>query len=174
MKRYGDIVLRYLILAVIAIIGFDIFYFLFLPLTKYAVYFLLNISFDPVLLGNSIFIGLDIIEIVGACVAGSAYFFLLILNLSTPKIEIKKRFSMLGIAFLTFLIINILRIFFLSLMYINNAPLFDFTHKLFWYLGSTLLIVIIWIIEIKEFKIKEIPFYSDLKYIYNKSSLKKK
>jgi exosortase/archaeosortase family protein len=173
MKKYLDIILRYSILVLIAILGFDIFYFIFLPLTKYSVYYLLNIFFEPIMLGNSIFIGLDTIEIIGACVAGSAYFFLLILNLSTPDIKINKRLSMIVTAFFAFLIINILRIFFLSLMYINDSPLFDITHKLFWYLGSTLLVIVIWFAQVKLYRIKNIPFYSDIKSIYRQSSFKK-
>lgn len=173
-KKFLDIVLRYFILAFIAILGFDIFYYIFLPLTEYPVFWMLDLFYEPILNGQMIIIGNNIIEIIGACVAGSAYFFLLILNLSTPNVKFGKRINMLGFAFLAFLIFNIIRIFGLSLMYLNNSPLFDFTHKLFWYLGSTLLVVFIWFIEVKLFGIRKIPFYSDLKYMYKQSSLKKK
>ena len=43
---------------------------------------------------------------------------------------------------------------------------FDITHKVFWYFISTIFVVGIWFIEIKIFKIKEIPFYSDLNLLY--------
>jgi hypothetical protein len=41
--------------------------------------------------------------------------------------------------------------------------LFDISHKLSWYIGSIILVVGIWFLEVKKFNIKEIPFYSDLK-----------
>jgi exosortase/archaeosortase family protein len=172
-KKFMNIIIRYLILALIAIPGFDLFYFIFLPLTKYPVFYLLGMFYEPIVLSNVIFIADKSIEIVGACVAGSAYYFLLILNLATPEIKILKRLKMLAFAFLTFLIINIIRIFVLSIMYVNESQFFDFTHKLFWYLGSTLFIVVIWFVQVKKNKIKLIPFYSDLKFIYGKSSFKK-
>ena len=173
-KKFFNIVIRYFILALIAIPGFDLFYMIFLPLTKYPVFYLLSIFNNPVILGNTIFILDKSIEIVGACVAGSAYYFLLILNLSTANIIYLKRIRMIFFAFIIFLGINIARIFLLSIMYLNDSQFFDFTHKLFWFLGSTLFIVVIWFVQIKNNKIKSIPFYSDLKFIYGKSSFKKK
>ncbi|NCN87103.1 pacearchaeosortase [archaeon] len=172
-KKIKSILIRYLILALIAIPGLDIFYFLFLPLTKYPVYFGLKLFYSPVLLNNVIFIGSRSIEIIGACVAGSAYFFLLILNLSIPNIELKKRLKIILSSFSILLGINIIRIYLLSLMYLHGSSLFDITHKIFWYLGSTIFIVLIWFLNVWMFKIKEIPFYSDLKFMYKISSLKK-
>jgi exosortase/archaeosortase family protein len=173
-KKFLSIILRYLFLALIAIPGFDFFYFIFLPLTKFPVFYLLNFFYEPVVFENVIFILGKSIEIVNACVAGSAYYFLLILNLSTPNIKWTKRIKMVFFGFLTFLGINILRIFILSIMYLNDSQFFDFTHKLFWYLGSTLFIVVIWFVQVRKNKVKSIPFYSDLKYIYGKSNFKKK
>lgn len=172
-KKFIKIIIRYLFLALIAIPGFDLFYFVFLPLTEYPVFYLINLFYEPTILSNIIFIADKSIEIVGACVAGSAYYFLFILNLATPNIKTLKRLKMLFFACLIFLGINILRIFVLSVMYINDSQFFDFTHKLFWYLGSTIFIVVIWFVQVKKNKIRSIPFYSDLKFIYGKSSFKK-
>jgi len=173
-KKFLNIILRYLFLALIAIPGFDFFYFIFLPLTKFPVFYLLGFFYEPFILENTIFILGRSIEIVNACVAGSAYYFLLMLNFSTPNIKWKKRLRMVLFGFLIFLGINIIRIFVLSLMYLNDSQFFDFTHKLFWYLGSTLFIVVIWFVQVRNNKVRSIPFYSDLKYIYRKSSFKKK
>ena len=60
--------------------------------------------------------------------------------------------------------LNILRIFFLSILTINNSQFFDFAHKLFWYLLSTIFVIGIWFLTIKIFKIKSIPGYTDIKY----------
>lgn len=166
-----DIFLRYLILIVLGIFSFQIFYFIFLPLTVYPVYYLLKIFFDVSLIANVMLVNGTSIEIIGACVAGSAYSLLAILNLSTPEIKIKKRILILSLSFLSFLILNLLRIFLLSILLISGNSWFDFTHKLFWYVGSTIFVVGIWFLSVKIFKIKKIPFYSDIK---NLSSLGKK
>jgi exosortase/archaeosortase family protein len=162
-----SIFIRYFLLIIAALPNFWIFYFIFTPLTVYPVYFFLNILFGATLFGNFIFIAdyYPPIEIIGACVAGAAYYLLLILNLSVPNIKTKKRIKMLCFAFLSFLIVNILRIISLSVILVLKPGLFDITHKLSWYLGSIVLVVAIWFIEVKKFKIKAIPVYSDLKSI---------
>ncbi|MFH1358734.1 MAG: pacearchaeosortase [archaeon] len=176
MKReLWNIIIRYLVLVLVAIPGFGYIYFLLSPLTVYPVAFLLNFIYAIQISGNTILLNkIALIEIIGACVAGSAYYFLLILNLAVPKVGWKKRLYMLLFAFGIFLIINILRIFILSIVYMSGSAFFDITHKIFWYLGSTLFILIIWFIEVKIFKIKQIPFYSDLKTLYERSLFKKK
>ena len=168
MKRVSSIILRYLILVLVAIPNLYIFYFIFTPLTTYPVYFLLNLFYDASMAGNLINIGCSTIALIGACIGGSAYYLLLILNLSTPKIKFKRRMRILGFAFASFLLINILRIFLLSLMFLKNSTWFDITHELFWYFGSIIFVVAIWFIEVKYYKIKEIPFYSDLKFLSSK------
>jgi len=167
-KRILGIFLRYLIILVVAIQGFWIFYAIFTPLTVYPTYFLLNLFFNTFLSGNIITVSnIFPIEIVKACVAGSAYYLLLILNLATPDILFKKRLKIIGESFLALLIINILRIFFLSLLYVSGSGLFDVTHKIFWYFANVLFIVGIWFFMVRSFKLKEIPFYSDVKFFFN-------
>jgi len=172
-KFFFDLGIRYLLLIVAAIPNLWIFYFIFTPLTVYPVYFLSKMFSSSFLFENTIVFSGSLIQIIPACIAGSAYYLLLILNLSTPKIKIKKRIIMLGIAFLSFLILNIIRIFALTILFLSGSPLFDITHKLFWYILSIVFVVGIWFVEVKIFKIKEIPFYSDIKSLYNLSSFKR-
>jgi len=169
-----DILVRYVLLIVAGIIGVKIFYVLFKALTIYPVLALLNIFYNPTLLLDTIWVGDAPIEIIGPCIAGSAYYLLFILNLSIPKIEIKKRIGLLFFSFSSLLIINILRIFFLSILFISGVSFFDITHKLFWYVGSTVFVVGIWFLSVKIFKIKEIPFYSDVMFLLNNSRKKVK
>ena len=173
-KKVLGIFSRYLILVLIPLFGFGLFYAVFLPMTKFPVFWILSVFFDASLIGNSIFIGEKAIEIIGACVAGSAYSFLLILNLSTSGIKIGKRIKMILLSFLIFLLVNIIRIIVLGAMYINDSPFFDVAHKILWYAGSTVLVVLIWFYEVRIFKVNNMPVYADLKYFYKKSSLKKK
>lgn len=171
-KGFGfiySIFIRYLILLIAALPSFWIFYFVFTPLTLYPVYLILSLFFDITISGTTIFLFLGDfvhpIEIVDACIAGSAYYLLLIFNLSIPNIKLSKTLKMIGFAFLSFLIINVFRIVILSAIFILKPGLFDISHKLSWYIGSIILVVGIWFLEVKKFKIKEIPFYSDVKSI---------
>ena len=173
-KKIVDIVIRYFILLVLGILGLNIFYMIFLPLTKLPVFWILSAFYPAIMNQNNIFIGSKVIEIVGACVAGSAYYFLMMLNLAIPDIKVKRRLYMIGLSFSIFLIINILRIILLSFMYIEESQVFDVTHKILWYLGSTLFVVVIWFFIVYRFDVKKIPFISDLKFIYEKSNIHKK
>lgn len=176
MSRYSFLnpAIRYFILVLTGLPWLWPLYYVFSPLTIYPVYWLLGLFFDAALMGNSIIIGEIPIEIIAACVSTSAYYLLLVLNLATPEIKIKKRLLMIFLSFLVFLIVNILRIFFLTLLYLSGSAWFDFTHEVFWYFMSVVFVVLIWFCEVRVFNIKKIPFYSDLKVLYNLSSLSKK
>ena len=167
-----SIIIRYLILVLAALPGLGLFYIIFSPLTVYPVFGLLKLFFNASFCNicsvpNTILINQFTIELIGSCIAGSAYYFLLILNLATPSIKLKQRLQMLFGGFLVFLIMNILRIFFMSLMYMNGSVLFDFAHKFIWYIGTTIFILLIWFVEVRIFKIKEIPFYTDVRFLYS-------
>ena len=170
---FSNILVRYFILILIALPGLSIFYFIFTPLTVYPVYFLLGLFFDITLLSKiHILINNIPIELIPACIAGSAYYLLLVLNLSTPKIKLKKRIRAILFSFAAFLILNILRIFILSSLAVTGFSYFNATHTIFWYGLSTIIVVGIWFIEVKIYKIKKIPFYSDMKFLYKKSLMK--
>lgn len=166
--------IRYFLLILLGLFGLPIFYFVFTPLTLYPSYFLLSLFYNAVLSGTSIIVKEIPIELVKSCIAGAAYYFLLILNLATPRIKIKKRLFMIFSAFLVFLIFNILRIFFLAVLYLKGFSYFNLTHEIFWYFMSVIFVVLIWFAAIVIFKIKSIPFYSDLKEFYSASMLNKK
>lgn len=162
-----SIFIRYFIILISSLGSLWIFYFIFTPLTLYLTYFILDILFGATISGTTIFIGSSFspIEIIEACVAGSAYFLLFIFNLSVPNISILKRIKMIAFAFLSFFIVNSIRIISLSAIYLLKPEIFNVTHVLSWYIGSVILVVGIWFFEVKLFKIKDIPFYSDIKSI---------
>lgn len=173
-KKILDIILRYAILIIAAIANLWIFYLVFTPLTVLPVFWLLDLFYDALLVsGRIILINRMIpIELIEACIAGAAYYLLLILNLSTPGIKLNKRVKMIALSFIFFLVVNILRIFILSLVAVSGSSFFDITHIFFWYALSTVFVVAIWFAEVKIFKIKEIPFYSDLRLLYKKLKTK--
>ncbi|MEK6879716.1 MAG: pacearchaeosortase, partial [Nanoarchaeota archaeon] len=111
-------------------------------------------------------------KFIEACVAGSAYYLLLILNLSTPKIQLKTRIKAIFFSFAAFFIINLIRVIILVLVFFTSPDSFVLTHKLFWYALSTLFVVLIWIAETKIFQIKAIPIYSDIVSLKKISILK--
>ena len=131
-------------------------------LTIYPSSFFLSIFYKSLVHGSNILINSTSIEINSACVAISAYFLLLVINLTTPM-EIKKRFKAILFSFALFLILNILRIFIFSILFINNYAYFDLAHKIFWYGLSTIIVVAIWFLTVYIFKIKSIPIYSDIR-----------
>lgn len=173
MDFFYSILVRYLILILAPLGNLFIFYFIFTPLTLYLSYFLIKIFFvEATIYQNFIFFGQYTISMIPACVAGSAYYLLLILNLSTPKIVFKKRILILFTSFLILLILNSLRVFILALLLNYNISYFNTAHLFFWYLLSTLFVVGVWFLEVKLFKIEEIPFYTDIikikKLLYKK------
>lgn len=163
---------RYLILFFL-MFSLPLIYKIFTPLTIYPVVWLLKLFYETSLSGNFIIINLKtVIEIIPACIAGSAYLLLLILNLTVSMKFLKRIYSIL-LSFLLLLILNILRIFLLSILYHNNFTYFDITHKFFWYFLSTVFVIGIWFFIVKIFSIKEIPVYTDFKELYSLSKNKK-
>lgn len=165
-KKIFDLILRYFLICLSLISNFYIFYFIFTPITIYPVFFILKLFYPVSLFSQAINFKSYSVEIINACVAGSAYFLLFLLNLSVPNIKLKKRILMIFSSFLIFLILNILRIVFLSFLFFNESIFFDTFHQLFWYFMSTVLIILIWFFEVYFFKISDIPGYSDAKFLY--------
>lgn len=170
-KEYFYIILRYFLLLAL-MFALPLFHKIFSPITISPVVGILKLFYQVSLNENTIIINdLTVIQIIPACIAGSAYLLYLILNLSM-KIETKKRIYSIITAFLLLLILNISRIILFAVLLVNNFQFFDFAHKIFWYGLSTILVIIIWFFVVKIFSIKEIPIFSDVKYILK--NLKKK
>ncbi len=156
--------IRYIFLILFGIGNLFIIYFIFTPLTIYPVHWILNLFYKAIFnpFSRTIFIGNYQIELINACIAGAAYYLLLILNLST-KMASKQRVYSLIYSILALLALNIARIVILSFLLINNFLFFDFTHKLFWYVLSIIFVIAIWFSSVYLFKIKNVPIYSDFK-----------
>ena len=166
------IFVRYIILLGF-VLSLPIIYKVLTPLTLYPVKWLLELIYENIAISKNIISinGTSLVELIPACIAGSAYLLLLILNLSV-SMNVKKRIYSILSSFLILLILNILRIFFLIILYHNESPFFDITHKLFWYGLSTVFVVGIWFLEVKKFSIKETPVYSDIKYFVKEIKIK--
>jgi len=169
VKNKSDLKAVYLLTRYLVLLGLmftlPLIYKIFTPLTVYSTSFLLKILYNVAIYKNFITINaLTIIEIVPACVAGSAYLLLLILNLSV-ELKLLPRLKSMILLFLSLFVLNILRIAFLTILLVNNFKFFDLTHKFFWYVLSTVFVVGLWFAIVKIYSIKPIPVYSDIKYL---------
>lgn len=174
MKKYLDIFLRYFILIAVSFGGFYLLSAIITPLTIYPLFFLISLFYESSVFENIINFNSQCLEIIPSCISISAYYLLLILNLSTANIKIKKRLLVILTSFLFLLVLNILRIFFLGIISSYDMQTFEILHKFTWYFLSTIFIILIWFFHVKYFEIKSIPFYSDVRFILEKISPKKK
>jgi len=155
--------------AIILLLGLNlwIFYNIFTFPTIYLTNSLLGLFFITTSSNSIIYFNNIAIELIPACISASAYFLLSILILSIPNIQLSKRIIILALAYTSFFIVNILRIICLSLIF--NSTYFDLLHKSFWFILSTMFVVLIWFSLVKIFEIKQIPFYTDFIFLYNKT-----
>jgi len=158
-KRILESAFRYGIAVVVGLF-ISIFYLIFTPLTMLFLSSMLKLLFSIKVFSNFIFYNGIAIEIIPACIGGSAYYLLFLLNILTPQIKSRTRLYAFIFSAALFFIFNLLRLFILVSLEFSNINTY-FYHKLFWYLGSTLFVFFIWIASIKIFKIKEIPVVSD-------------
>lgn len=172
--KYAGLISRYIFILLAGLGNLYIFYQLFTPLTIKAVYLLLSIFSQASIQDASIIFRCMTIEIIPSCVAGSAYYLLFILNLSTPNIKIKDRIKILLFSFACLFILNVVRITFLALIF--QSIFFNIVHIIFWYVISIIFVAGIWIFSARFFKIKSIPIYTDVCELYKitKHKIKKK
>jgi len=168
-----SLIIRY-VLAGFSILLVPVFYFVFKPIIVWLVYLLLGIFYNISVQGNVLlFPGFNMsVEIIDACIAGSAYFLLLVLNLLTREISISKRIGLFLFCFLSLFFLNLIRLLILVPLFLSNSASFDFTHKVFWFVLSVVFVVLIWIFGTLIFKIKNIPVYSDIKEIVRRLETK--
>lgn len=159
-RDVSHLLFRYLLLIILGIF-ISFIYLVFTYLTVYPVYWILGLfdSGTRLFPGSLIFFDGFYAEIAPACVAGAAYYLLLILNLTTPM-RLKTRIRSISFVLLTFLVLNILRIVLFAHLY--GSQYFASIHLITWYIGSTLMVVGIWFVAVKLFAITEIPVYTDI------------
>lgn len=178
LESFIEIFTRYFILLLAGLGNLYIVYKLLIPLTTHVTNAILSIFTDTMVIGNIIYLPWMGAEIAPACVAGSAFYLLLLLILSTADIKPETRIKAIFTSFAMLFFLNIIRI--LVLIPVTNTSYFDLIHWICWHLISILFVVFIWFYIVKIYKIKSIPIYSDLKYLWGlinpvkKSKRKKK
>lgn len=169
-----SILTRYIILLILGMFNIFLFYFIFTPLTFYPVLWILNLIYGSVISSpDTILFKGYFATLVPACIAGSAYYLLTILNLTTPM-KAKTRAKSIIFLLASFLIINVIRIVIFAVIYAEKGyELFNTAHLATWYFGSTILVVLLWFANVLIFKIHNIPIYTDIKNIYSQIKGKK-
>ena len=149
---------------VLAILVSNVLAFFLPVLTIKSVYYLINLFVSAVLFQNIIIFQGKMVVIIPACIALSAYYLLLILNFTTPM-PLKKRIYTLVFSLLALFIINVIRIILFSFLLIKSEVIFTTLHFITWFFLSSVIVFLIWIAEIYMFKIKEVPVYTDIKFL---------
>lgn len=156
---------RYLLIILLGLANLFVFSFIFsFPTIKF-VSFLLSLVGQTANYKEMIVFNTQIIQLIPACICLSAYYLLFILIFSTEGIKFIQRVKILIFSSFIFLVFNVLRIFILVLML--NTPLFNTLHMFLWYFVSTVAVFLIWILDVRLFKIKGIPIYSDFRYLFS-------
>ena len=172
MNKALSTLCRYILLLAIVLLAYtNAFYRVLFSITAYPIKLLLSLFYPAALYSNILFAGNISIELIPACIAVSAYVLLLILNISTEMKPRQRLYSLL-FSFLILLLFNILRVFVLTILLINDFVYFEALHKAFWYSLSTLFVVAIWFLTVHILKIKNIPVYTDFKKL--RGGIKKK
>lgn len=157
---------RYLFILLVGLGNLRVFYWIFSGPTINVTYFFLHlISPSSILFRDSILFNSVYITLSQACIAGSAYYLLFILVFSLPKMKVIKRIVLLCSLYGIFFMINVIRI--VTFANFAEGKLFNTLHLFSWYFLSTLLIIFIWFLVLKTFKVKGVPFYSDFHFISN-------
>jgi exosortase/archaeosortase family protein len=162
-KKITGLFLRYLTVLILGAGNLYLIYKILTPLTIHTTNIILNIFTPTTLHENVIRFGATTIQIVPACVAGAAFYLLLILLFTTADLKPKTRAYAILTATAILFTLNIARILLLtSLIYLPN---FETIHWVFWHIVSTVFVVATYIATTKLYKIKSIPVYSDFKYL---------
>ena len=154
--------LRYMLLFLFVLT--NIFSFLLPQPTIKASFYTIQLFTQATLTNSTITFQSHSIEIIPACIALSAYYLLLILNLSTPM-PIKKRAYSLILTFALLFFVNLFRIAIFSFIFVSSQALFTTFHFITWILLSSIIVFLVWYTGIKVLDIREIPVYSDLKFL---------
>ncbi|MCX6741788.1 MAG: pacearchaeosortase [Candidatus Pacearchaeota archaeon] len=167
-----DVLIRYAVIAA-SIFVIPLFYFALKTPTTQVLYFIMHFFYNVNVNGNilTFFISGNLfnVEIIDACVAGSAFFLLLILNLSTKGISFIKRVYLFLFDALILFLVNIIRLMVIIPLYLQESAFFPIAHQIFWYGLSIIFVIVIWLFGTRVFRIREIPVYSDVCWLIGKS-----
>src|SRR3989338_8683744 len=168
MKYQYQLLFRLILLFAVPL---SLFYFIFTPLTIYPSYFLLKLSgFAPQFTSSTVLAFKELaIKFVPACIACSAYYLLYILIMLTKDLSIMQSLKLFIYGSLLILSVNLIRIYIIVFVLIKyGLNYFDMIHLFFWTFVASTYVALIWTFLTRKMKIKSIPAYSDVMYLYKK------
>jgi len=170
MKYTTKLILRLAIATIIFFIPFNYINFIFTKITLYPSYLITLIKYSNAILENNyMIINNTLLRFIPACIGASAYCFLLVIILLTKDIKLKTRINLFLLGSLLILMLNIIRIEVLIYVLMKyGSDLFRAARESFWLFISGVYVAIVWLFLAWKFKIKAIPVYSDLKYLFEK------
>ena len=128
MKRHlNGLILRYFILLIIALFGLPILTKILSFLTIKAVFIILNIFYTTNISEDVIIFNSIAIRLIPACIAVSAYYLLLIFNL-TNSMGLKTRTKSIFFLLISFFTINLIRIITIAIIFERGYKYFDLIH----------------------------------------------
>ncbi len=168
MKELKWILLRW-ILAGLVTTSYSLIYAIIGPITLQISQGILNLFTETILRGNLLYVGGKTLEFIPSCAAISAYILLGILILLTRGINIKTRIVMALYGSVLILAANILRIEVLIYVLLQwGKNYFDTLHLFIWQIVSSMYVALVWVYLTWRFKVKGIPLYSDMRYVWKK------
>lgn len=167
MEYKYRLILRLLTAIILLSIPFNIFYWLLLQPTLYFSYLPLTVKYNNIQIGyDYLMININLLRFTMACIATSAYYLFVILLLLTKDIKFRNLLKIAFSGILLILLLNIIRIDILIFIFLEyGINWFNSLHLLFWKFLSSIAVVLIWIFLCHKFKIKNIPVYSDFKFL---------
>lgn len=176
MRYIRGLFVRIFIAVSLLTVPVNVFYLLFSNITLYgSLPFLYLAGYSLQVEGYSLIINGQSLEFVSACVATSAYYLLALLVLLTKDVNLKKRVYLFLCGCFLILLMNIVRIdILLYLLMEFGENWFDKVHIFFWQFVSSFYVAGVWIFLAYKSRIKSVPVYSDLKFLWSNSIFKKK
>ncbi len=168
MGKYEGFFIRLLFAVFLAFLGsgitsMNIFYITFSWWTFHLSSFVFSLFHEVIAVAPVFVVDGQIIELIPACVAASAYLLLALLILLTRGISLKKGLMMFFWGSVLILVANVIRMEILvSLLLNNNINYFASLHLLLWKIVSSVYVAAVWIFLCWTFHVKNIPVYSDV------------
>lgn len=112
------------------------------------------------------------VNVVKACVTASAYYLLALFCIITMGVALWKRVLMFLIGSALIFGMNLARIVILVIILLKDQDVFKATHDFLGLLLSVGYVVLVWALLSLLFKVKAVPFYSDIRFLVNEISKK--
>ncbi len=170
MEYTYKLILRLLTAIILLSIPFNVFYWLLLKPTLYLSYLPLLLKYNNIQIGyDYLMVNSNLLRFTMACIATSAYYLFVIFLLLTKDIKLRNLLKIAFSGILLILLLNIIRIDILIFIFLEyGVNWFNSLHLFFWKFLSSIAIVLVWIFLCYKFKIKNIPVYSDFKFLIKK------